>query len=252
MNNHAEKTQENKSQSVANIAPQKQSDDESTFHFIDNRPESIAQRKLQEMANNSPQTMQLRALQEMANKRYRASTVQNDTATNTIQRKVSVVLLTNDDNKKKIRANGKVKDFKGGTSAGKYGWVGVTSYRSYYEIRDGTHVNADKVGPLANNFTNPEAGHVLAKQNGGEGTDSWNIFAQDGGTNNGKYKAFEIRMRNDLNLYKDDDNVKFTSYLAGDDIEESGKIDEAGESDADSISSEDTDDGMDVDVDENE
>jgi len=66
MNTHADKTKENKSQSVANAFSQKSSG-ESTFQFVDNRPEAVAQRKLQEMANNSPQAMRMRAFQEMAN-----------------------------------------------------------------------------------------------------------------------------------------------------------------------------------------
>jgi hypothetical protein len=68
MNTHADKTQENKSQSVANAVYQNQTGCESTFQFVDNRPEAIAQRKLQEMANNSPQVSQLRAFQEIVNK----------------------------------------------------------------------------------------------------------------------------------------------------------------------------------------
>lgn len=67
MNNHADKTQENKSRSVANEASQKLSSCESAFQFVDNRPEAIALRKLQEMANNSHQARRLRAFQEMAN-----------------------------------------------------------------------------------------------------------------------------------------------------------------------------------------
>jgi hypothetical protein len=41
--------------------------EESTFQFLDNRPESITQMKLQELAENSPQVSQLRAFQERAN-----------------------------------------------------------------------------------------------------------------------------------------------------------------------------------------
>jgi hypothetical protein len=67
MNTHADKTQENKSQSVAANSSQMQSGDESSFQFVDNRPEAVAQRKLQEMANNSPRVSQLKAFQEMAN-----------------------------------------------------------------------------------------------------------------------------------------------------------------------------------------
>lgn len=52
MNTQADKTQEKKSQSVANAVAQKQSGRESTFQFVDNRAEAVAQRKLQKMANN--------------------------------------------------------------------------------------------------------------------------------------------------------------------------------------------------------
>jgi hypothetical protein len=67
MNTHIDQTQENKSQSVANAVSPKQNRKESTFQFVDNRPEAIAQRKLQDMANNSPQVSQLMAFQDMAN-----------------------------------------------------------------------------------------------------------------------------------------------------------------------------------------
>lgn len=66
MNTHADKTQENKSQSVANDVSQKKSSSESTFQFIDNRSEAIAQRKLQEMANDSFHTKKAVQLQAMA------------------------------------------------------------------------------------------------------------------------------------------------------------------------------------------
>ena len=42
MNAHADKTRENKSQSVSNGESQMQRGGESTFQFVDNRPEAIA------------------------------------------------------------------------------------------------------------------------------------------------------------------------------------------------------------------
>ena len=66
MNTHADKTQENKSQSVTNAVSQKQSASEPTFQFVDNRLEAITQRKLQEMVNSSPQAKQTAQLQSMA------------------------------------------------------------------------------------------------------------------------------------------------------------------------------------------
>jgi hypothetical protein len=67
MNTHADKTQENKSQAASVVDSQMQSGGESALQFVDNRPEAMAQMKLQEMANNSPQVSQLMAFQDMAN-----------------------------------------------------------------------------------------------------------------------------------------------------------------------------------------
>jgi hypothetical protein len=72
MNTHAEKTQENKSQAVSAVDSQIQGGGESTFQFVDNRPEAIAQRKLQEMANNSAQVSQLKAFQDRVNNSQQA------------------------------------------------------------------------------------------------------------------------------------------------------------------------------------
>lgn len=62
-----EKPKENKSKEVANTVTQKKSAGKQGFGSVDNRPEAIAQRKLQEIANNSPQAMQLRVFQTMVN-----------------------------------------------------------------------------------------------------------------------------------------------------------------------------------------
>lgn len=62
MQTHSNGSQEHKNESSAAAGPQTQGDGESTFQFIDNRPEAIAQRKLQEIANNSSQATQLQAI----------------------------------------------------------------------------------------------------------------------------------------------------------------------------------------------
>lgn len=84
MSTHADKTQENKRQSVANVFPQKKGSSESTFQFVDNRSDAVQMRKLQEMANNHtrknsfqfvdnrPVAVAQRKLQEMANHSPRA------------------------------------------------------------------------------------------------------------------------------------------------------------------------------------
>lgn len=191
--------------------------DGSKLGFVDNRPQTASQTKL------------IKAIQK-----------NDSTNTNLIQRMAQVSVVFDSPTKKKIKAIGEVKDFKNGTTAGDEGWIGVEKYRSYYKITDGTYENTGTVGTFKNTYTNPEAGHILAKQNGGNGGDPENIFAQDGGTNNGKYKSFEIGMRNDLDKYEDTDHVVFTNYIAGDELE-IGNIAEAGLSDASSISSEDSD-----------
>lgn len=55
MYEQVEKPKENKSQSLTNAISQRQSSGASTFQFVDNRPEAIQMRKLQEMANNYKQ-----------------------------------------------------------------------------------------------------------------------------------------------------------------------------------------------------
>jgi hypothetical protein len=66
MNTHANKTQENKSQAVSAVDSQMQSGGESTFQFVNNRPESIQMQQLQELANNSAQISSIAQLQAMA------------------------------------------------------------------------------------------------------------------------------------------------------------------------------------------
>lgn len=63
-----EKSKENKSRAVASSVAQKNSNVKLVFSFVDNRPEAIAQRKLQTLANNSPRVNQLRGIQDKENK----------------------------------------------------------------------------------------------------------------------------------------------------------------------------------------
>lgn len=62
-----EKAKENKSVAVANSVTQNESYGRQGFGFVDNRSETIAQIKLQEMANNGPQAQKAVQLQAMAN-----------------------------------------------------------------------------------------------------------------------------------------------------------------------------------------
>ncbi|MDG1434819.1 MAG: hypothetical protein P8Q41_12450 [Saprospiraceae bacterium] len=67
MNTFVGRKEENKNQSVANEVSQKRRKGETTYQFVDNRPEVVSQRKLQEMTNNSQQVSQLKSFQVMAN-----------------------------------------------------------------------------------------------------------------------------------------------------------------------------------------
>ncbi|MFT5890613.1 MAG: hypothetical protein ACI9Y7_000706 [Dokdonia sp.] len=68
MNTYTDKKQKNESESVAHAIPQKQTDSASTFQFVDNRQETIAQQKLQGFVNNVQQVAQLNAFERIANK----------------------------------------------------------------------------------------------------------------------------------------------------------------------------------------
>ena len=74
MRSHAAKTQANKGQSMVAEVSQRQRSGEPTFQFVDNRPEAIAQRKLQEVADNSPSARQVvqRVIEITGDRVYRA------------------------------------------------------------------------------------------------------------------------------------------------------------------------------------
>jgi hypothetical protein len=59
MNTHAEKSQDNKNNTAVNYNNQNKTKEITAFQFADNRPETVFQRKLIEMANNSMQATQL-------------------------------------------------------------------------------------------------------------------------------------------------------------------------------------------------
>ncbi|MCD6068039.1 MAG: hypothetical protein K0S33_2865 [Bacteroidetes bacterium] len=67
MSSHADKAQENKSTSVAETPTKKKAGGETDALFVNNHPEAIVQRKLQNIANNSSQVKQLHSVQKMAN-----------------------------------------------------------------------------------------------------------------------------------------------------------------------------------------
>jgi hypothetical protein len=67
MSIHADKTEQNKTQTLDNLPVQKQNSNSAAFKFVDNRPAAIAQRKLQKAISDSPRVQHLKAYHEMAN-----------------------------------------------------------------------------------------------------------------------------------------------------------------------------------------
>jgi len=64
---HADKSQDNKNQSVSAAESLKKSGSESALQFVDNRPEALAQRRMQEMADHRPEAAAQLKTQELAN-----------------------------------------------------------------------------------------------------------------------------------------------------------------------------------------
>ncbi len=62
-----ENLEDHKNKSVANAVSQNQKRAEATFQFVDNRPEAIAQRKLQKTAGSSAQVKQFKDMRNLAN-----------------------------------------------------------------------------------------------------------------------------------------------------------------------------------------
>ncbi|MES2554824.1 MAG: hypothetical protein V4604_01670 [Bacteroidota bacterium] len=100
MNTYADKTHENdisnhlqKSQSIENTVSRGQKSDFPAFSFTDNRSETVAQGKLQEMANTSQQVSQLRVFQDVADtgtKVNRAVQLQGIADTHFIQQQLPI------------------------------------------------------------------------------------------------------------------------------------------------------------------
>lgn len=138
-----------------------------------------------------------------------------------LQRQALVVASDQSKERVVIEAEGDAKDFQGGAAAKDSGWNGVKKYKADARVGK-TNIS---IGMINNKFIVGQAGHVLAQQNGGDGGDKDNVFAQDGGVNNGPYRSdFENPMRRALDDADDDDKVKFRAVLYGDDIKQGALV----------------------------
>ncbi|MDG0803407.1 hypothetical protein [Pectobacterium polaris] len=92
MYSQEEKPKENKNRAVADSITQKKSNVKQGVGVVDNRPEAIAQKKLQELMNDSPQRKHITQLQSMTNVNGKSASqntgviqrVQTMTITNTV------------------------------------------------------------------------------------------------------------------------------------------------------------------------
>lgn len=129
-----------------------------------------------------------------------------------LQRQALVTIDDWEDHRVVISASGEARDFSNGTKAANNGWNGVKKYKAD-AIVDHTKISS---GMINNKYIVGQAGHILAQQNGGDGGDPENVFAQDGGVNNGPYRSnFENPMRKALDEADDDDQVHFRAVLYG-------------------------------------
>lgn len=67
MNNYSAKTNDTKSHTLTHEATQRKSSKKSGDYFVDNRPETVMQRKLQEVADNSSRSKQIAQFQQKSN-----------------------------------------------------------------------------------------------------------------------------------------------------------------------------------------
>lgn len=88
MNTHADKTTESKSSSVGNGLSLNQSGSPQKIQLLNNRPEALTQRKIQETINDSEQVNQLRTIHSLANNKNtkQLKTAQVSTTTPVVQR----------------------------------------------------------------------------------------------------------------------------------------------------------------------
>ncbi len=210
MNTHANKTQETKSQSVANVIAQKSSSSESTFQFEDNRPEAIMQRKLIELAKNSPRAMQLKAIQEMANnspeaqKAAQLRAILNNHAT---QNKQPTPPKTSPEPTKKENNTGLPDDLKSG----------IENLSGYTMDDVKVHYNSNKPAQLqAYAYAQGTDIHVASGQERHLPHEAWHVVQQKQGRVKPTVQLKEkININDDLGLEKEADLMGLEAITQG-------------------------------------
>lgn len=182
--------------------------------FTDNRPETSLQNRVNQLSSHSQQVKQYKTYQRMADARS-SWQMQSVSPQEVMQRAIDVGVEIRKGSVV-IADSGFVSEYQGGTDAVSYGWNGVEKYKAEAKVANNKPIVLNEIN---NNYRAAEAGHVLAKQNGGKGHDPNNVFAQDGGVNNGPFRTdFENPMRRQLNYAQQDDDVLFRAVLYGKNI----------------------------------
>lgn len=180
MNTYADKTNKKENPSFSVAEPQKQNNSKSIFQLVDNRPEAVAQRKLQEMANSSSQVKQMIASHNMSNNQPNKQHIEQQN-TGIIQRKKDKAVYDFGD-KGDGKTSTKVIDQKeGGRGLFKY------QYKDDGNVIDtfnGTNIADSNIangtiyqGISTPNITVKVASHDLKKQYGNTPALSTNIIA---------------------------------------------------------------------------
>lgn len=159
---------------------------------------------LQRIADAAPGARQALQLQALADRHAIAGGAP-------IQRVATVYPEDWEDRRVVIASQGKASEYSGGDDPRNIGWNGVGKYRAVAKVGSNPQIDS---GTINNAFRAAHAGHILAQQNGGNGSNEFNIFAQDGGVNTGPYRtAFENPMRRDLDRAHRNDPVNFRVSL---------------------------------------
>jgi len=213
MNTQADKTQENKSQSVANTSYQKQSSGKSTFQFVDNRPEAILQRKLQETTNNSPQVKQMRVIQRMMNN---SIVVQLNGEWTKFQKAVDSGTITIEISAKQIKGNPKEKRMV--RSGGRRSATGPVSNQSQERVLKNTIAAVRNGTARFISSTDTDFTIEVDSEHGKHGARQFNIHKGGGGENtryihqiyvdNSKFDTPEDAEYSDSESESDDDMRK--------------------------------------------
>jgi hypothetical protein len=179
---HTDKTSAKKSPVAANSLPERLSKGKSTFQFVDNRPEAIAQSKLQEEVTNSPHVQQLKTYQEMANnsplvKQFKDYQAMADNFTSKIvQREENLKKETKQEKFKPIQKKENNKGLPGNLKSG------IENVSGYSMDDVNVHYNSDKPAQLqAHAYAQGTDIHLAPGQEKHLPHEAWHVVQQKQG-----------------------------------------------------------------------